>query len=203
MDHDAALAGHVVTAPPGPSPSPVDRTTATLRIRTATADDATLLADLGARTFTAAYTTIDAGTMTDHVAQAFTPERIRAELSEDGATFLLAYDDASATSRAVAYAHLRLGAGPQVAARRPVELVRLYVEPSAIGQGYGTMLLRSCLDHAARQECDAMWLGVWEHNDGATRLYGRLGFRVVGAQQFALGQQLQTDLVMVRPVSIV
>lgn len=200
MDHGAVPAGDVATVPPGPSRSLGDRGTVTLRIRSATADDTALLADLGARTFTAAYTTVDAGTIADYVAQAFSEERIRAELGEDEATFLLAYDDAGATGGAVAYAHLRMGAGPHVAARRPVELVRLYVEPAAIGQGYGTALLSHCLDHAARQGCDAMWLGVWEHNGGARRLYSRHGFRVVGSQQFQLGQELQTDLVMVRQI---
>lgn len=175
----------------------------TLRICTATADDAAVLADLGARTFTAAYTTVDAATVADYVAHAFSQEQIRAELEQDGAVFLLAHDDASATGAAVAYAHLRVGAGPHVAGRRPIELVRLYVEPAAIGQGYGTALLRHCLDHAARRGYDAMWLGVWEYNEGARRLYERNGFRVVGAQQFHLGPELQTDLIMVRPVDTV
>lgn len=235
-----------LTADPS-SRSAVDRPTAILRVRTASMEDVALLADLAARTFTAAYASVDAGAIAAYVARAFSHDRLRVELGATGSTFLLGYDDA-ATPEALVYAHLRTGAGPPVvagtavtasspddaaprvaagspddaelrvaasaavaagspddagspvAASRPVELVRLYVAPDAIAQGYGTALLRHSLARVAREGCDAMWLGVWEHNAGAVRLYRRHGFRVVGRQQFPLGQQRHTDLVMVRRI---
>jgi ribosomal protein S18 acetylase RimI-like enzyme len=43
-------------------------------------------------------------------------------------------------------------------------------------------------------------LGVWEHNPRALAFYKRWGFEIVGRQAFLLGQDLQQDFVMVRPV---
>jgi GNAT superfamily N-acetyltransferase len=74
--------------------------------------------------------------------------RIAAELAEARSTVLLAYDDVSAATP-IGYSRLQGGStNDGVTARCPVELVRLYVEPSVIGRGYGSALLQVCLDEA-------------------------------------------------------
>ena len=42
-----------------------------------------------------------------------------------------------------------------------------------------------------------MWLGVWERNERAKGFYRKCGFLDVGSQPFILGEDHQTDLVMV------
>jgi len=56
------------------------------------------------------------------------------------------------------------------------------------------------LDEAKSTGSRSIWLGVWEHNPRALAFYKRWGFEIVGRQAFLLGQDLQQDFVMVRPV---
>lgn len=55
----------------------------------------------------------------------------------------------------------------------------LYVRPSARGRGVGTELLRAAAAHAQEQGAERLALEVLESNDGARRLYDRLGFKTV------------------------
>lgn len=43
-----------------------------------------------------------------------------------------------------------------------------------------------------------MWLGVWEKNESAIRFYKGLGFVLHGAHSFYLGDEEQTDLIMIK-----
>jgi ribosomal protein S18 acetylase RimI-like enzyme len=61
--------------------------------------------------------------------------------------------------------------------------------------------MRTCLATADDLGCDAIWLGVWERNERAIHFYERWGFVTVGNRQFALGPELQTDLVMAKALT--
>jgi ribosomal protein S18 acetylase RimI-like enzyme len=80
----------------------------------------------------------------------------------------------------------------------PIELVRIYVDPRAIGTGLGARLMSASLDEAAAQGAQTIWLGVWEKNIRAIRFYERWGFTKVGEKTFVLGSDPQTDHVMAR-----
>jgi ribosomal protein S18 acetylase RimI-like enzyme len=173
----------------------------TFRVVRAGASDAALLADVGARTFVEAFAADnDPADIERYVAESFSVARLSADLAASGSTFLLAYDDAGGAGAPVGYAHLRDGANEHVEGQRQIGLVRIYIEPAAIGRGYGSALLRACLDVAAHGGSDTIWLGVWEHNHRARRFYERQGFRRVGDQAFVLGTDVQTDHIMARAV---
>lgn len=178
------------------------RASNSFRVRRAGAADADLLADIGARTFRDTYAgNNDPELLVRHIAQSFTPRRLAAELDDSRSTFLLAYDDAWSTDRPLGYVQLVSGpANPCVTGPRPLELARIYVERSVIGVGYGAALLRAAFDTARQGGFDTVWLGVWERNDRARRFYEHWGFRAVGSQLFAFGGEMQTDIVMERPV---
>ena len=171
------------------------------RVVRADASDAALLAEIGARTFVEAFAADnDPANVERYVAESFSVARLSAELTASGSTFLLAYDDAAGDGVPVGYAQLRDGANEHVEGRRQVGLIRIYIEPATIGRGYGSALLRACLDVAAHDGFDTIWLGVWEHNHRARRFYEREGFRRVGDQAFVLGANVQTDHIMARAV---
>jgi ribosomal protein S18 acetylase RimI-like enzyme len=46
-----------------------------------------------------------------------------------------------------------------------------------------------------------IWLGVWEHNPRAIAFYAKVGFSDVGAADFFVGSDRQTDRVMMLPVA--
>jgi ribosomal protein S18 acetylase RimI-like enzyme len=87
------------------------------------------------------------------------------------------------------------------AGAHPIEIVRFYSVKEWIGRGVGAALMEACLGEAARRDCDMIWLDVWEQNPRAIAFYRKWGFEVVGEQAFQLGEELQRDLLMQRPVA--
>lgn len=77
-----------------------------------------------------------------------------------------------------------------------VELQRLYVSPSHQGLGVGKVL--AChIDAIARGlKYKAIWLGVWEGNFKAQRVYEGLGYAKVGDHEFKMGSCIQMDWIM-------
>jgi len=101
--------------------------------------------------------------------------------------------------RRAAYAQLRRGSAPAgIAAQRPIEIQRFYVDTSAHGRGLAHELMRHVLARAEEAGNDVVWLGVWESNARAQAFYRKWGFEVVGEHAFRLGEDPQRDLLMRR-----
>jgi ribosomal protein S18 acetylase RimI-like enzyme len=78
------------------------------------------------------------------------------------------------------------------------ELQRLYIHPSAQGQGVGKLLVSRVEEEARRQGFENLWLGVYEKNYRAIEVYERLGFQRVGTHEFVTGKEVQMDLIMLK-----
>jgi diamine N-acetyltransferase len=165
-------------------------------IRTATASDASLLAELGARTFLHAFGADNTPSdMRAYLASAFGPEIQARELSDPSTAFLIAEVDRVPAG----YARVRRGAAPGcIPGQSPLETVRFYADAPWIGKGVGAALMTACLGEAVRGGCDAVWLDVWERNPRAIAFYVKWGFSVVGDAEFLLGDDVQHDLLMAR-----
>jgi ribosomal protein S18 acetylase RimI-like enzyme len=163
-------------------------------IRTASEDDATLLADLCATTFRCTFASDNTPEdMEAYLTQNFSVEKLSRELSDPLAAFFIA----ELSGRPVGYAKLHAGTPDAgVTGAKPIELVRLYVLPEGIGQGIGARLMTECLETATRQGFETLWLGVWEHNPRAIGFYRKWGFEEVGSHVFQLGSDAQTDLIL-------
>lgn len=172
----------------------------TLSIRRATQRDASVIADLGARTFEASYGADNRPEdMEQYLASSFSTKQIEAEISDPASTFLLALEE----GEAIGYARLRDGESPpSVNGPRPVELVRIYVEHEAIGKGYGSALMAACLETAASNGHQTIWLGVWVRNEQAIGFYEKWGFAKAGFKEFVVGSDPQTDHIMARSVEL-
>ena len=169
-----------------------------LTIRRGTLEDAELLSELGARTFSETF----AGDNTPedlaaYLATSFNVAQQTAELEDPDSAFLIAEVD----GHAAGYAKLH-GGEPEkgVEGPNPVELVRLYVSRDWLGRGVGEQLMRACIDEAQQAGHQTIWLGVWERNARAQAFYRKWNFRTVGEHMFQLGSDLQRDLVMERPL---
>lgn len=167
-----------------------------ITIRHATPTDAILLAEIGVETFSdtfAAQNTPE--NMAAYLAASFSPEIQAAELAEAGSVFLIAERE----GEAVGYARLKGGSTEiGVTGSYPVELVRIYTRTQWLGQGFGAGLMQACITEAARIGGDVLWLGVWERNPRAIRFYQKWGFVRVGTHVFQMGDDPQTDWIMVR-----
>ena len=78
-----------------------------------------------------------------------------------------------------------------------MEIRRIYVLQEVFGKGMGSKLIAASLNEARQRVCDIVWLGVWEKNQRAIEFYRKWGFREVGSHIFLLGDDPQTDLIMV------
>ena len=167
-----------------------------LRIRRGTIEDARLLSELGARTFSETFASENtAEDLAEYIATSFSVGRQTSELEDPAATFLIA----EVEGRPAGYAKLRDG-GPEkgIEGAKPIELVRLYVLREWLGRGLGGQLMRACLDEARQSGHETIWLGVWERNARAQAFYRKWNFRTVGEHIFQLGSDSQRDLLMER-----
>ena len=170
-----------------------------LIVRRAKAEDAGLLAELGARTFsdTFAYDNTPED-MAAYLASSFSPKQQALELADPQCWFLIAETDGVA----VGYAMLRSGnALPEITGDNPIELVRLYVSRESLGRGVGAALMEACLGMAKHSGHKTLWLGVWEHNHRARAFYRKWDFSELGTHVFQLGNDSQTDFLMQRSIS--
>ena len=168
-------------------------------IRCGKANDAELLAELGARTFSETFAADNTPEdMAYYLASAFNPRQQAEELSDPECLFQIAETDGVA----VGYAMLRSGnVLDSVTGEKPIELVRLYVSKDRLGSGVGAALMQACINESSRQGYRTLWLGVWEHNHRAQAFYRKWNFHDVGTHVFQLGDDPQTDILMQRSIS--
>ncbi len=169
-----------------------------ITIRPATTADDHLLSELGRRLFSAAFAADNTQeNMHRYLKASFSPQIQAAELADPDSKFLIA----EVTGQTAGYARLHWGVLPPfLSAEKPIELARIYADRPWIGRGVGPALMAACLQEAARTGCDLIWLGVWQRNPRAIAFYRKWGFEIAGTQRFLLGDDLQTDWVMVRRV---
>ncbi len=175
-------------------------TLARVAIRLATPVDARTLAPFAERVFRATFERDPhhrPDDMAIYTAEHFSVARMERELSDEAAPYLLAELDGALLG------YVKLGEDPPpacVRARRAMELIRLYVDPSVHGQGVAQALMSASMRYAVERGCDVMWLGVWRNNHRARRFYEKCGFRHVGEHPFQFGSALQADEVYFRSV---
>jgi ribosomal protein S18 acetylase RimI-like enzyme len=171
-----------------------------IKIRRATIDDATILAEIGLKSFYDAFAHDPHNKPKDmkaYMDEAFNIETIKADLMDANVVYFVAEIEEAM----VGYAKLKAeSTEPCVVARKPIELCRLYALSEWIGHGIGAALMNECLDEARKREHDVMWLGVWEFNHRARKFYAKFGFEKCGEHIFQLGEDAQTDWVLQREV---
>ena len=165
-------------------------------IRKATDKEAAIIATLSRKTFFetfAAHNSI--ADMNKFMNEQFTEELLMNEVVEGNGYFYIAYDG----GEAVGYARMRDGEKHDAFENKPsIEIARIYAVKESIGKGVGSALITKCLQEAKRLQRQITWLGVWEKNDRAIRFYEKWGFKKFGEHPFLLGDDKQTDWLMMR-----
>ena len=170
-----------------------------LAIRHANPSDAAALARIAEDTFRETFGETNSAEDMDLHCQRNYGETIQsAEITNPGMRTLLCEQG----SALAGFAQLRSGDTPACVAERPaLEIQRFYVAGEWHGKGVAQALMDACMEEAARLGSSAMWLGVWEHNPRAIAFYTRNGFAAVGEHCFPLGNDLQRDVIMLRPLA--
>ena len=69
------------------------------------------------------------------------------------------------------------------------------------GRGLATVLMDEVVSEALARGHRTLWLGVWEHNGRAVAFYRKRGFEDVGSHEFLVGEDRQTDRIMVLAIA--
>lgn len=167
-------------------------------IRRATADDAELLSELARKIFVDTFGPHNKPEdMAIHEQKSYGREIQLRELSDDALTYLIAECDGEAAG----FAMLGAPRSPSCNAfAAPVELFRFYIDKDWHGKGIAGPLMVACEEETRRRGGRTICLSVWEHNPRAIRFYEKTGFRTAGTQPYILGNDVQTDWVMVRDI---
>ncbi len=167
-----------------------------MRIRRATVDDAAVLSDLAARTFTETFGHLyPPEDLAFFLADAYPPDKQAVILSHPDYAVWLLEDDGVAVGHAAAgpcglpHPEVRAGDG---------ELKRLYVLASHQGGGWGGKLFAEAEQWLLKNGPRTLWIGVWSENFGAQRFYARHGFEQVGSYEFPVGATRDHEFILRR-----
>ncbi|HEY8616912.1 GNAT family N-acetyltransferase [Phenylobacterium sp.] len=165
-------------------------------IRRAGPQDAEVLAEIGARTFSDTFAHLyPPEDLRTFLAEAYDLERTRANLTDPARAAWLV----EAEGRAVGYAE----AGPCGLPHPEVtpacgELKRFYLVKEWQGGGLGGRLFAEVIGWLQAAGPRDVWIGVWSENFGAQRFYARHGFDKVGEYGFEVGQTVDREFILRR-----
>jgi len=166
-------------------------------IRRAQVQDAELLATLAERTFRDAFGAANRPEdLAIHLRTHYTPERMRAELTDPGGVTLFALAGESPAG----YAQLASAAPPFPLGPGGLMLHRFYLEQAWIGRGVAVPLMTAVRDAARERAARYLWLTVWQENPRAVAFYRKCGFVEAGTTTFTVGTDPQVDWVMTCPL---
>jgi len=159
--------------------------------RDATVADAALLAEIGARTFTATFGHLYSPANLARFLTNHTPERWAAVLDAGSAARL-----AEVGGDAVGYARV----GPltfevDMAGRPGLQLYQLYVDGPYHGTGIAADLLEWAAGAARARGAADLWLSVFVDNPRARAFYARRGFVEVMPYTFMVGDHADADII--------
>ncbi|KAJ9143239.1 hypothetical protein NKR19_g6919 [Coniochaeta hoffmannii] len=172
-------------------------------LRPATVEDAAQVATLGAHVFSVTFGhTVTPQQLQDYLDESYSIKAVAKDIIDPSKDMVVAaMQEGDGVTVIVGFALLTRGSSEPCVAHlgsATVELQRLYVHPDCHGQGVGQRLAMELEDMARSQGFAYMWLGVWEDNHKAQKVYERLGYKVVGDHDFVIGGDVQTDHIMLK-----
>lgn len=167
-----------------------------LIIRQASFEDRALIATISRETFLETFAPNNRKEdMDKFMNEDFSREKLEEEAGKTPGNYYLVFEDAEPAG----YLVMKEGKSwPALGNKKSIELARIYVRLPAKGKGVGKLLMQQALVHAAERNMELLWLGVWEKNQPAIDFYQNWGFRKFGTHIFMLGNDPQTDWLMVR-----
>jgi len=166
-----------------------------ITITAANVADLPELSDVAAQTFPLACPpSVTQENIAAFIAENLSESRFRDYLDDPDRAVLAARED----GRIAGYAMLVRDAADDDAV---VELSKIYVLPDSHGGGVASALMSAALRAASDLDAKSLWLGVNQQNQRAQRFYAKHGFTISGTRAFQLGEGVEHDYVMARPIS--
>jgi len=129
----------------------------------------------------------------------YSPERFERRLRDEDRSFILA--EVGAGLLGFAEIRTKPSAPPTQDDRHTgLELVRLYVQPSAQRAGLGRRLLREAELMCKGSGSDTLWLTAWSGNARALAFYKALGYVDLGTSTYTFQGKSYENRVMLREI---
>ena len=178
-------------------PKPERTKSPAFAIRPATVQDAPAIALLGATVFSTTFGfSIPSQDLKTYLDEAYCLSAIEEDIQNPSKHVIVACS--AADDRVIGFAQVTEGTSEPCIddLESIVELQRLYVYQDFHGSGVGRALTQEAEAIARDLGYLVMWLGVWEGNFQAQRIYEAMGFSRVGDHEFQMGRCIQTDWIM-------
>jgi ribosomal protein S18 acetylase RimI-like enzyme len=169
-----------------------------IELRKVNPTDTGQLQEISRQTFIETFAAVNTEeNMLKYLGEAFSPEKLTAELSDQHVEFYFAMLNNEITG----YLKINFGLSQtDVFDPNSLEIERIYVLQKFQGKTVGKTLFNKATEIAREKNLDYIWLGVWEENHNALSFYRKLGFAEFGKHAFLLGDDEQTDIMMRIPV---
>lgn len=170
-----------------------------LTFKRATTQDLLTIQTLSIETFSATFGPQNTPeNLQAYLDEAYALDSLQAELNNHQSSFYLVFDGATL----VGYLKLNIDAAQsEKMSSAYLEVERIYLKAAFQHEGFGRMMLDFAFQKASELGKTHIWLGVWEHNRNAQQFYQHLGFTFFGSHHFAMGTDMQTDLLMSREIA--
>ncbi|WP_062110656.1 GNAT family N-acetyltransferase [Bacillus niameyensis] len=170
----------------------------TIRIKKCTLDDLQTLQEISIETFNATFKDQNSPeNMKSYLEKAFNLKQLGKELSNIFSQFFLVYFN----NEVAGYLKVSTDdAQSEEMGNESLEIERIYVRANFQKHGLGKYLLNKAMEIAKERNKSKIWLGVWENNESAIGFYKKMGFVQIGAHSFYMGDEEQTDFVMIKTI---
>ncbi len=160
-------------------------------IRKATLNDAVLLGNLGAQTFTDAYAAYNTKEdLEAYLSKSFSVAQLESELQNPNTAYYLCFDG----DIAMGYLKLNLSEACEAfECNNAIELQRIYVTKEYYRKKAGNVLMQFALEQSIQNAFEYLWLGVWKENHRALAFYQSWGFETIGERSFKVGSKIYED----------
>ncbi|MBF0806379.1 MULTISPECIES: N-acetyltransferase [unclassified Streptococcus] len=169
-------------------------------IRTVILEEAAILRDLSCLTYRDTFQgTTSEENLQEHLDTAYALPRLEKELQDPEVAYYF-YQEGE---KLLGYLRLNIGSAQTESIHdNSMEIERIYIHPDYKGRGLGQEFMNFALEQARALGKTAIWLGVWEHNKPALGFYQKNGFHQVGQHNFVMGDDVQTDLLYLKELSL-
>ncbi|MCG3419823.1 GNAT family N-acetyltransferase [Oceanobacillus jordanicus] len=127
--------------------------------------------------------------------KAFNSQQLEMELANIYSEFFFVYYN----NEVVGYLKINTNdAQSEVMGDTSLEIERIYIKNKYQKHGLGKYLINKSIEIAIERSKKEIWLGVWEKNENAIAFYKKMGFVQTGSHSFYMGDEEQTDIIMVK-----
>ena len=169
-----------------------------ITMRRITPEDVPALSVMSKETFFDTFTgTCTPEDMEDFLEKYYNENTLLQEVTETGIEFYFGEVD----GKPVGYLSFKkeLPEFEEIKGKKALELKRFYVSKEYQGKGIAQKMISFFIDRAINEDCDAVFLGVWEFNYRAQKFYSKHEFVLTDYKHdFPIGNTPQTDVYMVK-----